>query len=298
MKNLITPCLWFDHRAEEAARFYTSIFRDGKMGTIVRYVENGMLPKGSVFAVNFSLAGQELTALNGGTIHTFTPSNSFYVGCESAEELDALWEHLSVGGSPFIERGKYPFCEYFGWIEDRFGLSWQLGVCGIPQYITPFLMFVGKQHKKAEEAIHFYCSVFAPVSVINELEMHDSNGLTGVEKTVVHAQFSLLGQKLMAMDNGIEHQFTFTEAMTFLVRCCTQGEINHYWKMLAIGGEEQSHGWVRDRYGVSWLIVPEQLDTWLSAQTPERSIRVAAMMQRMKRLDMEVLRKAYESFPE
>ncbi len=294
MKSLITPCLWFDHRAEEAARFYTSIFKGGKTGTIVRSVGNSMLPKDSVLTVSFSLAGQEIIALNGGTLFTFTPSNSFFVGCETAEELDALWDKLADGGAPLMERDKYPFSERFGWIEDRYGLSWQLGVCGIPQYITPFLMFVGKQHKKAEEAIHFYCSVFAPVSVINELEMHNSNGLTGLEKTVAHAQFSLLGQKFMAMDNGLEHQFKFTEAMSFYVRCCTQAEINHYWKMLTIGGEEQACGWLKDRHGVSWQIVPEQMETWMSNDTPEKAKRVTAAMLRMKKLDMEVLRRAYE----
>ncbi len=294
MKSLITPCLWFDHRAEEAARFYTSIFKDGKMGTIVRNTPNSALSEGSVLTVSFSLAGQDFIALNGGPIFHFTPANSFYVGCESAEELDAIWDKLADSGSPLMERDKYPFSERFGWIEDKYGLSWQLGVCGLPQYITPFLMFVGNQHKKADEAIHFYCSVFAPSSTIHVIETQESNGFGGLGTMVVHAQFTLLGQKFMAMDNGFEHRFTFSEAMSFYVHCKTQAEIDHYWKMLTIGGETQPCGWVRDRYGVSWQIVPEQMEKWMSNEYPDRAKRVTEAIRPMWKLEMEVLRKAYE----
>jgi predicted 3-demethylubiquinone-9 3-methyltransferase (glyoxalase superfamily) len=112
----VTPCLWFDGKAEEAARFYTSIFKRSKIGTIARYGEGSPGPKGSVMTVAFELNRQPYLALNGGPQFKFTPAVSFMVNCETQGEIDELWEKLSDGG-------KQVQC---GWLEDRFGLSWQI----------------------------------------------------------------------------------------------------------------------------------------------------------------------------
>ncbi len=116
MKNRITPFLWFDHPAEEAARFYTSIFRDSKITDISRYGEEGPGPAGSVMCVVFELEGQEFTALNGGPEFTFTPAISFVINCETQAEVDAYWERLSDGGE----------IQQCGWLTDRYGISWQV----------------------------------------------------------------------------------------------------------------------------------------------------------------------------
>jgi Uncharacterized protein conserved in bacteria len=112
----ITPFLWFDSNAEEAARFYTSIFKNSKIGTIARYGDSGPGPKGSVMTVEFQLDGQPFIALNGGPNFKFTEAVSFVVSCVSQEEIDELWEKLSEGG-------KKDRC---GWLKDRYGLSWQI----------------------------------------------------------------------------------------------------------------------------------------------------------------------------
>ena len=112
----ITPFLWFDNRAEEAANFYVSIFKNSRIGTISRYGEGGPGPKGSVMTVAFQLDGQSFTALNGGPHFKFTEAVSFVVNCDSQKEVDEFWEKLSVGGS----EGQ---C---GWLKDKFGLSWQI----------------------------------------------------------------------------------------------------------------------------------------------------------------------------
>jgi predicted 3-demethylubiquinone-9 3-methyltransferase (glyoxalase superfamily) len=112
----ITPFLWFDNQAEEAANFYTSIFKNSKVGNVARYGEAGPGPEGSVMTVSFQLEGQEFTALNGGPAFKFTEAISFFVDCKSQEEVDELWEKLSAGG----EEGP---C---GWLKDKFGLSWQI----------------------------------------------------------------------------------------------------------------------------------------------------------------------------
>ena len=112
----ITPFLWFDGKAEEAMKFYTSIFKNSKIGGITRYGAEGPGPKGTVMFATFRLDGQEFMALNGGPQFTFSPAISFFVNCETQEEVDELWEKLSEGG----EKGK---C---GWLKDKYGLSWQI----------------------------------------------------------------------------------------------------------------------------------------------------------------------------
>jgi predicted 3-demethylubiquinone-9 3-methyltransferase (glyoxalase superfamily) len=116
----ITPFLWFDYKAEEAAKFYVSVFKNSKIGSIARYSEEAAAasgrPAGSVMTVSFKLNGQEFTALNGGPVFTFTPAISFVVNCETQREIDKLWEKLSAGG----EKG---VC---GWLKDRYGVSWQI----------------------------------------------------------------------------------------------------------------------------------------------------------------------------
>jgi predicted 3-demethylubiquinone-9 3-methyltransferase (glyoxalase superfamily) len=113
----ITPFLWFDHQAEEAARFYTSIFRNSKMGAVTRYGENMPGKAGSVLTVTFEIEGVEYTALNGGPGHTFTDAISFVVHCESQAEVDDYWAKLAANG------GKEVAC---GWLKDKYGLSWQI----------------------------------------------------------------------------------------------------------------------------------------------------------------------------
>ena len=112
----ITPFLWFNGQAEEAANLYTSLIKNSKIGNIARYGEAGPGPKGSIMSVTFQLDGQEFIALNGGPQFTFTPAVSFLVSCETQEEVDRLWEKLSEGGRK----------DRCGWLQDKFGLSWQI----------------------------------------------------------------------------------------------------------------------------------------------------------------------------
>ena len=115
-KRKITPFLWFDHQAEEAVGFYTSIFTDSKVGTVTRYGEAGPGPKGSVMTMAFELDGQEFVALNGGPHYQFTPAISFVINCESQKEVDHYWETLSAGGQEI----------QCGWLRDKYGVSWQV----------------------------------------------------------------------------------------------------------------------------------------------------------------------------
>ncbi|MBI3609248.1 MAG: VOC family protein [Nitrospirae bacterium] len=126
----ITPCLWFDHQAEEAVNFYISIFKNSKIVSVTRYGEAGAevsgRPKGTVMTITFQLDGQEFMALNGGPIFKFTEAVSFIVNCKTQMELDELWEKLSKGG----EKGR---C---GWLQDKYGLSWQMVPTAIGKMMT------------------------------------------------------------------------------------------------------------------------------------------------------------------
>ena len=139
----ITPCLWFDSNAEEAVSFYTSIFKNSKIGNISRYGNEGYeihrKPVGTVLTIEFELNGQAFTALNGGPMFKFNEAISFQVGCESQEEVNYYWEKLSEGGDQNAQR-----C---GWLKDKYGLSWQI----VPTILGKMLQ--GKDGKKSESVM-------------------------------------------------------------------------------------------------------------------------------------------------
>ncbi len=288
----ITSFLWFDNQAEQAVNFYTSIFKNSKVGTMARYGEAGPGPVGTVMTASFQLAGQEFTALNGGPEFEFTPAVSFFVYCQTPEEINELWVKLSEGGTVLMELDTYPFSEKFGWLADKFGVSWQLNLNGLPQKIVPYLLFVGEQHGKAEQAVNFYTSLFKNSS-ISQLERFGA-GEGEPEGTVKHATFLLDGQEFMAMESAMSHAFSFTPAISFYVDCKTQAEVDQLWDKLTEGGQEEPCGWLKDKYGVSWQIVPSLLIELLGDQDPVKSQRVMKAMLQMTKIDIEKLRIAYE----
>lgn len=295
----IVPCLWFDSNAEEAANSYASLFPRSRIGQILRYGDagqeiTGKLP-GSVMTVDFELAGYHFTGLNGGPQFTFTPAISFYVTCETEAEVDLLWSGLSQDGMVLMELGQYDWSEKYGWVMDRFGLSWQIALgklADVGQTITPLLMFVGKQHGRAEEAIKLYTEVFANSTIDGILRYAAGEGDT--EGTVKHAQFGLNHEKFMAIDSGWEHAFNFNEAISLQIFCETQAEIDYFWaKLTADGGKEGPCGWLKDKFGVSWQVVPKALQAMISDPNTARTARVTQAFLQMKKFDIETLERAY-----
>lgn len=291
----ITPFLWFSTQAEEAMNFYTSIFPDSRVISIKRYPDGplegpmaGM--EGKVLTGIFELAGQRFMALDGGPTFKFTPAISLFVNCETAAEVDEMWGKLSGGGSVLMPLQQYPFSEKFGWLEDKYGLSWQLTLGAWAQKITPFLMFVGEQHGKAEEAMTFYTSLFDN-SGIKQIERYGA-GAAGQEGTVTHAVFNLNGQAFMAMDSNLEHAFTFTEAISFYVDCESQAEVDRLWDALSAHPEAEQCGWLKDRYGVSWQIIPAVVSEMMNEPDPEKAKRGMDAMLQMKKIDIRALQEA------
>jgi predicted 3-demethylubiquinone-9 3-methyltransferase (glyoxalase superfamily) len=286
----ITPFLWFDNQAEEAVKFYTSLFESSKIGNVRRYGDAGPGPKGQVMTMTFQLAGLDFMALNGGPVFSFTPAVSFFVACRTEQEVDALWKGLSDGGKMLMQLQKYPFSEKFGWISDRYGLSWQLTLASQPTKIAPFFMFVGKQHGKTEEALKYWGSLFKSSSVSQIVRY--GPGEQEPAGTVMHARFSLAGQEFMAMDSNREHNFSFNQAVSFYVDCKTQEEVDELWEKLSDGGKQGQCGWLEDRYGVSWQIIPSVLGELLGDKNLTRSQRVMQAMLKMKKLDVKGLQQA------
>jgi predicted 3-demethylubiquinone-9 3-methyltransferase (glyoxalase superfamily) len=289
----ITTHLWFDKEAKEAAAFYTSVFENSKMKDTTTLHNT---PSGSVDMVTIELSGQEFTLLSAGPLFKFNPSVSFLVACQTKDEVDAVWEKLSVGGAALMELGEYPFSEKYGWTQDKYGLSWQVMFMGerqIKQKITPTLMFVGEVCGKAEEAINLYASLFNNTNV-GDILRYDRGEEPDKEGTVKHAAFTLLGQEFAAMDSARSHNFTFNEAISLMVHCDTQAEIDYYWGKLTADPKAEQCGWLKDKYGLSWQIVPRVMDEMFKEKDEKKIARVTEAFLKMKKFDIDALKRAYE----
>ncbi|MGH7196401.1 MAG: VOC family protein [Candidatus Saccharimonadales bacterium] len=303
----ITPNLWFDNQAEEAAQLYTSVF-DGAVGKVTRYPETGQKitgqTPGTVMTVEFEIKGQGFIALNAGPVFKLNPSISFIVNFDPSqvenarEKLDAAWKKLSEGGTPLMALDKYPFSEHYGWIQDKYGVSWRLMLTspeGEPRpFIIPSLMFVGDKCGKAEESINFYLSVFKDTKQ-GQIARYPAGMEPEKEGTVMFADFMLENQWFAAMDSAQEHNFTFNEAVSFIVNCKDQEEVDYYWEKLSAVPESEQCGWLKDKYGVSWQIIPVALPRLLEDSGTERSNRAMEAMLKMKKIDIKGLEKAADN---
>ena len=289
----LTTHLWYDKEAREAAALYSSVFKDSKvLGTTVL----NDTPSGNVDVVDIEIAGQKFTLLSAGPYFKFNPSISFLVACETKEEVDAIWNELSKGGSALMDLGSYPFSERYGWTTDKFGLSWQIMYAGgreIKQKITPTLMFVKEKAGKAEEAINFYTSVFHG-SKVGDIMRWEAGEDPEKEGTIKHAGFTLEGMEFAAMDSANKHEFDFNEAVSFMVHCEDQAEIDYYWDNLSADRKAEQCGWLKDKYGVSWQVVPNAMDRMMSSGDKEKMTRVTQAFLKMKKFDIAELEKAYE----
>ncbi len=272
----ITPNLWFDGNAKEATDFYTSIFPEGKVISSEYYpksAEEGLADfqlnmAGKVLTVKFELGGLKFTAINAGPEFKFNPSISFMLNFDPSRDgqaekhLNELWEKLIDGGEALMPLDAYPFSKRYGWVKDRYGLTWQLILTdpeGEPRpFITPSLMFIGKNNNHAEEAINFYISIFKDARLGNLARYEDDTG-PAKKGSLMYGDFTLAGQWFAAMDSGTEHKFNFNEAVSLSVACKDQEEIDYFWEKLSTVPASEQCGWCKDKYGVSWQVVPENM---------------------------------------
>lgn len=299
ISHKITPHLWYDKEAKEAATFYCSLFPDSKITNVTTLTNT---PTGDCDLVSFTLSGLPFMAISAGPIFKFNPSVSFIVNFDPAtdrdaqEKLDNVWSKLSEGGVPLMELGEYPFSKRYGWIQDKYGLSWQL-ILSNPDgesrpFIMPSVMFVGKVCGKAEEASDFYLSVFKN-SKRGSLFRYSKGMEPDREGTIMFTDFMLTGEWFSAMDSAHEHKFAFNEAVSFIVNCETQDEIDYYWEKLSAVPQSEQCGWCKDKYGLSWQITPVAMGEMLTKGSPEQVKRVTGAFMKMKKFDLKKLEEAY-----
>lgn len=279
----IIPHLWFDTQAVEAAEFYIQVFKNSKITskTIIKDT-----PSGDCDIVSFEIFNYKFMAISAGPYFKINPSVSFTINCDSESEVEDLWEKISPEGKVLMPLDKYQFSPKYGWIQDKFGVSWQIifFAQGKPkEKIIPHLMFTQEYAGKAEEAINFYCSVFKN-SQVGEFFRY-KNQAPDKDGTVAHSFFTLENQKFGAMDSAQKHDFKFNEAISFMVNCKNQEEIDYYWNKLSHFPESEQCGWLKDKFGVSWQITPENMSEL--TKTPAQ----VQVMLKMKKIVIEDLEK-------
>jgi len=287
-----TPHLWFDHAARQGAELYSSVFPDSRITHITTLRDT---PSGDADVVSFELAGQPFMAINGGPYFKPNPSVSLLVRYNTQEEVDSAWEKLLPGGMALMELGEYPFSKRFGWLQDRFGFSWQLLYTNgeaFSQKIVPMVMFVGRVCGRAEEAVNFWASVFKPAQ-IGEIMRYGKGEEPDKPGTVKLASFWLMGVEFAAIDSAWDHKFAFNEAISFMVSCEDQAEIDYYWQKLSAVPEAEQCGWLKDKFGLSWQVTSREMDEMMALGTPEQIDRVTQAFLPMKKIDIAQVRAAY-----
>jgi predicted 3-demethylubiquinone-9 3-methyltransferase (glyoxalase superfamily) len=295
----IVPHLWFDKNVKEAVTLYTSIFPESSIDSMSTIRDT---PSGDCDMASFRLWGYSFMAIGAGPEFRLNPSISFMVNFDPSEntdakaQLDAIWAKLIPGGKVMMELGVYDFSKWYGWVEDKHGVSWQL-ILTNPEgekkpHIIPSIMFTGDNTGKAEEATDFYMSVFADSKrgMIARYPEQMGEELAG---NIMYTDFMLSGQWFTAMDSGRMHDFTFSEAISLMVNCEDQAEVDYYWGKLSAVPESEQCGWLKDKYGLSWQIVPKAMGEMMSKGTPEQNARVTQAFLKMKKFDIATLQKAY-----
>lgn len=296
----IVPHLWFDKEAKEAAEFYVSVFPHSRITNVVTLSDT---PSGDASTVAFEVWGCKFMAISAGPLFKMNPSVSFFVNVDpsreerAAEMIDEMWGKLSDGGNVLMPLDSYPFSEKYGWIQDKFGVSWQL-ILSDPEGderppILPSFLFVGDVCGKAEEAVQFYMSTFKDTKQ-GLLARYPQGMEPDKEGTVMFSDFMLERQWFTAADSAQTHDFGFNEAVSLMLFCDTQEEIDGYWEKLSAVPEAEQCGWLKDRYGVSWQVVPRRMNEMMSRGTPEQLARVTEAFLPMKKFDLAALEKAYE----
>ncbi len=275
----ISPFFWFNNNAVEAANFYVSIFK------------NSNIEFTSPMLTAFKLNGQSFTALNGGNKFELNQSISLMVHCNTSEEVEAIWEKISADGKVLMALNSYPWSEKYGWCQDKFGLGWQIIKHDVgEQKIIPTLVFVGNQFGNGAIAIDFYTSIFKETSIVSKSLYDDNTPFVG---KLLHSNFKIENYNIIAMDGPGNHEFAFNEAFSFVIHCTTQEEVDYYWQALTTnGGQESQCAWCKDKFGVSWQVVPTRLMELMSIPDKEKASKVMQAMLLMKKIIIADLEKA------
>lgn len=275
MAHPIYPCFWFDNQGQQAAEFYCSIFN------------NANITASNPIVTEINLNGFKVMALNGGPMFNINPAISLFVNCNNMNDVNQLWQKLIAGGKAMIDIGEYDWSKRYGWLQDKFGVTWQISYSENPehhQHITTALLFTSNVFGQAKAAMDFYCNLFKDAGITQLIPYTNANELDG--KTL-YAEFNLHNTPFIAMDGPGQHQYTFSEGVSLVVNCDTQEEIDHYWNALSAVPQAEQCGWLKDKFGISWQIVPSILGKLMS--DPTRAPRVTEAFLKMKKFDIQTL---------
>ena len=286
--------LWFDKQAADAADFYLKIFPEGR---ILSRVTIPGTPSGDVESVTLDIFDINLMLLSAGPYFKINPSISLMIQCTTKDEVTKYWQAFMDGGQALMPLDRYDFSERYGWVEDQFGVSWQILYVGdqkIHAKIRPALMFVGENSGHAEEAIGFYTKVFKNSSV-KSVSRYGEGFPPNKPEMLNFADFVLEGQHFSIMDSAYEHAFAFNEAVSLIINCDSQEEIDYYWQKLSAVPEAEQCGWIKDKYGVSWQITPTAMNVIMNNADPATLARVTQAFLKMKKFNLAELEKAYRN---
>lgn len=297
----IIPHLWYNTEAKAAAELYVRLFPNSKLDSVKTIKDT---PSGDCDIVSFTLCGQPFMSISAGPYFTFNPSVSFMVNFDPAQDPDAakrideVWAGLMDEGKALMEIGEYPFSKRFGWVQDKFGLSWQLiltNPAGEPRpAIMPALLFTGEVCGQAEAATEQYLSVF-PGSKRGGVMRYGAGAAPDKEGTIMFTDVNLLNQWFVAMDSAHEHGFAFNEAISFIIQCDTQAEIDHYWSQLSAVPAAEQCGWLKDKFGLSWQVTPTIMNTMMNSGDQAAINRVTQAFLQMKKFEIAELERAFNT---
>ncbi len=275
----IVPSLWFDHVAADAARFYAEAIPGTTVTDTQYYPLEGLLDfqrefAGKELTVEFEVQGYRFVAINAGPEFRVNPSVSFMLNFDPSrderarEHLDEVWAALSDGGSELMPLGEYEFSPHYGWIQDRYGVSWQLILtdpAGEPRpFVIPNLLFGGSAQNRAGEAMEYYVSLFEGARAGNVWRYPDAVG-PAPAGSIMFGELNLFGQWFALMDSAVEQDFTFNPGVSLMLQCEDQEELDRYWHELSAVPEAEQCGWLVDRFGLSWQVVPATMRELMQA---------------------------------
>ncbi|GAA4479619.1 VOC family protein [Microbacterium panaciterrae] len=296
MPQRIIPNIWCDRNAEEVGAFYASVFDNTSSRVTGRYPADG-LPEfqqefaGQPVVVDVDLDGFRISLINAGSEFHPTPAISFLVnvdarrfdGDEGAARawINRTWTSLGEEGLALMDIGEYPYSALYGWIEDKYGVSWQLKLTDptaeTVDEIVPMLMFNGAVQSRAEEAVELYISLL-PGSGSRRVVEYPLTQMPDVGGNVRYEEFRLAGQDFAVAASPADYDISFTPGLSLQVDCDGQDEIDRLWDALSAVPAAEQCGWLTDPFGVSWQIVPSNM-----AELMQRPHAYEHMMQ-MKKL--------------
>lgn len=282
----IIPNIWFNKTAPEAGAFYEAIFPGSKASIDSFYPTQGLMDfqedlAGEALTVTFQLGEYRFVFINAGPEFRPNPRISFILNFDpllfgndktaARHELDRVWKALGEGGEIRMDLGEYPFSPHYGWVEDKYGVNWQLissDPDGAPRpFVIPAMLFSGTSDFKAESAVDFYLDVFEDSELGDRFYYPEQDGETGgipesehSRRPVMYSDFRIGNQWFAATDSKDDMPFSFDCGVSFQVDCRDQTEIDFLWETLSAVPEAEQCGWLADQFGVAWQIVPENME--------------------------------------